>query len=740
MSDREKMNMQTATLDRSLIAYAYLAQATRSDGDLLGGLAPIFKPIAKIYAGKRFSPTDFAKVVGEMYGLKINTWAVEDLAPRLEQAGLLAKVPLAEGAHDYIYAQIAEDFDDVTEKDIASVLDRFIHFATPILKQYGQVVEPATLGQSLLRQLVNMEFVGILLKPERANSHEPRSDTLTLKKPTEQSLWENKNAAQSRIDVLCASFILDAYHKDAKLYSLIVRLATGALVSEVVLNFQDPGKTISLDGLTIILDTPFLMSALNVSEEASHAVASSICEQLREKGAKLAVFEHSVDELKGNLRGVIGETDAGRGFGPTARRLFNPTFRAYASALMQSPEARLKQEKITVIRAPKGTTAFKCFTADDQDKLALSIGHYLNALSRERDAESIAAVVRLRMNIRAKMSVLPAALYLFLTSNPRLADRSCDFLVERNVYSAGEVPPAISDRDLAGLLWVLYGGKAKELPPHVLLANCAKAVEPRSDVIRQMHRFLAELDGKQAEYFRALMTEERAGQYLMQLTVGESAFITNENAPVILEQMKAALIEKHEAERQKEIEAINKEHDAKLEVAFVARQKMQRQLHEADTKTHQISEQLVDTTRRMDALAGTIDRQKELMLEEQRRLAEMCVRQAIQRTNIVHIAIALSVGIISSLITWYGIQEASSPVARAIGITLAGVVVFLCFWKIPEFLFSAWMDHFRMRVYRRKLSEFGLDTDEALFEIDWHAKCVILRKQGSVKMQKLGGR
>ena len=41
-------------IDRPLLAYAFLAQATPKPGDLLSGLVPIFIPIAKRNMGKRF--------------------------------------------------------------------------------------------------------------------------------------------------------------------------------------------------------------------------------------------------------------------------------------------------------------------------------------------------------------------------------------------------------------------------------------------------------------------------------------------------------------------------------------------------------------------------------------------------------------------------------------------------------------------------------------------------------------
>jgi len=726
MGNKQDQSLVTGKLDRSLIAYAFLAQATRCEGDLLGGLAPIFKPIAKIFAGKRFDPKVFAQTLGEIYGLKVNSWAIEDMAPRLEQAGVLAKVMLAEGVHDYVYAEITEEFNDVTEQDIAMVVRRFVDFATPLLKQHGKAVDARQLEVTFLRQLVDMEFVGILLKPEILPPPEHKEGTITLKKAPVPFEREDGIATQARLDVLCASFILDTYNKDQSLYEFIVRLATGALVSEVVLNFQDPGSAISLENLNVILDTPFLMAALDLSDKEAHLVAGSLCEELQNHGAQLAVFSHSVDELQDNLKAVINEVDAGRGFGATARRLPNQTFHAYAASLLQNLEARLKQDSIRVIAPLTSVSSQQYFTSADEDELGHGLG-YFNKLSQERDAASIAGVIRLRSNRRARMGQFPAARYILLTSNPRLADRSRQYMVDRNVYSDGDVPPAISDRYFAGLMWVVYGGKSKELPTHVLLANCAKAIEPRSDVIRQMHKFLSEMDGKQAEYFHALMTDERAGQHLMQLTLGESTFLTRDNAPAILEQMKNALVEKHEAKTKEEIERITAEHETQLSRQHEIQNELRNNMLEVETSEYKARQELRETNRRVEKLEGAIAAEKSARILKRKRVVERCIRTAISRTNAAHFLISACVASVGALVAWLGIPESPNPIVKAVGSVVIWVVAFVSFWKVPDYLLGSWMKRFREKTYRKKLAELGDEGDVSLFDIDWENGLAVVK-------------
>src|SRR5690606_9625866 len=221
-------------------------------------------------------------------------------------------------------------------------------------------------------------------------------------------------------------------------------------------------------------------------------------------------------------------------------------FEAYARSVLSNTDTILKQEKIRRFDASRSEPYIEYFPDNTKSDFQRSLGYYQNRLAQERDADSIAAIVRLRRGRQVKMGHFHAAEFVFVTENSWVATQAEVFLRRRNLLNEGEVPPALSEKYLAGLLWVLYGGRGKELTQHLLLANCAAALEPRSDVIAQMHKFLSKIDEKQAKLFETLMTDERAGQYAMQYTLGESSFINKDNAAAVLEKIKQSLIEKHQ--------------------------------------------------------------------------------------------------------------------------------------------------------------------------------------------------
>lgn len=713
--------------DRSLIAYAFLAQATRGKGELISGLAPIFKPIARLHAGERFDSNEFSKNVEKIYGLRVHPWAVEDIAPRLEKAGLLVRVRHSDKVHEYSYAEISEEFDSVTEEDIRQVIHRFLEFAKPILRQNNLPVDERALEDGFLAQLVDMNFVSILLKPDRSNEDSRKDSTLTVKKPAEQTEWAQTNAARAKIDVLCAAFIVDTYHNDQNLYTMLMQIASGALVSEVILNLQDPGQTVSLDGLTVILDTPFLMSSLNLSSEEAHTFALEICNQLREKGAQLAAFSHSVEELKDNLKAVIGNVREGTGFGATARRLRGAAFASYAAAVLENPELRLKQDHMRIIEAPKRQDSFQYFTGDDQEKVMASFGFFSNQLAQERDAESIAATIRLRRGKRVKMGRFATAGYLFVTENPLIAERTQEFLRRRKLFLDGEVPPAVSERYLAGLLWVIFGGKGKDLPRHLLLANCAAALEPRTDVVKQMHRFLSEIDPKQAEFFRTLMTEERAGQYTMQLTLGDSSLLNQDNAVAVLEQVTNSLIEKHMSDMSAQQSELKARHEADAALLKGVADELRNELLDSEAAKLGIQQELKQSNEHARKLAASVAAEKISRLEEKRKLAEGCVREAAKYETAVHILIAVAVATLVGAITWFGILDSQNLEIKGASSIVVWFLTFIGFGKIFDVVFGGHMQKFRDNVYRQKLVKLGFDSDVDSFEVDWEKRCVVIR-------------
>ena len=123
---KDMIQGENKKFNRSVIAYAFLAQTTRGEGDLFSGLTPIFKPIAKNHAGEKFDIEEFSSLINQLYGLKVHSQAVKDLVPRLESAGLIQKIQPSRGIHEFVYSEISGEFNDVTEEDVKCIIQHFV--------------------------------------------------------------------------------------------------------------------------------------------------------------------------------------------------------------------------------------------------------------------------------------------------------------------------------------------------------------------------------------------------------------------------------------------------------------------------------------------------------------------------------------------------------------------------------------------------------------------------------------
>jgi hypothetical protein len=660
---------------RKLISYAYLAQASKTEGDLLGGITSIFKPIAKIKAGKVFDPQEFCKIVDDLYGLRIHPWTAEDLVPRLEQNGLLIQHKVDSGIDEFLYAEIDEEFADITDKDIDLLTSSFVEFCQPILKQHGLKIDSIELTAGLLEHLTDLNFMSATINPKEASAS---NNTLKLNKNTNEfDPTSSESLKESfRLNTLCASFVLYTYNTNQRLYDLIVNIVSGAIVAEMVLNFQQPDTNANLSQVTFVLDTPLLMAYMDLTSEKEHLFAKTLADDMISKGAKLAVFEHSIDELTDNLKAVKKQHAEKTSFGETARRLTQRNFISYFDQIRQNPHIMLKKLDMKILSDINSTVSRKHFSSEDEESLYGDLGTYNNENAQKRDASSISQIMRHRNGLVTKQSEFYRCRYIFVTENSRVVRVAKNFMEERKILEVDNFPPAVTCRYISGLLWIFFGGKGQELPKQLLLANCSKALSPKNDIVQRMHKFLEELSPNQADLFDAIMSEERAGQYLMQNSLGDASLLTQENSLEILEKLKSSLNEKHEAEI------------AKLKTELETEKKEKQDLQD------KVSQDF-------------LERIENIMQDSS--LAQ-------KRMRILIVVLYFSCLVFTGLYIASPMSNTGTVVFALIG---SAFLSLLAFWKIPEFLFEKptikYRDYFFQKLARQK----ELDIESITPHLDW---------------------
>ncbi|MDZ5777306.1 hypothetical protein U4I94_23070, partial [Stenotrophomonas maltophilia] len=197
---------------------------------------------------------------------------------------------------------------------------------------------------------------------------------LTLRK-SEGGQDDSAVAKRNQLLTVCASYILNMFESKRDTYDLIVRLAHGALLAEVVLNVKDPGSKSDLRRLTVVLDAPLVMSILDVRNKESTSYARAFLDDLKAKQATVKIFSHSIEEIEYNIKSVVDHVARGQGHGATASRLCSDhSFRVYVDSLRSDIRSAVERFGIKVVDSPDTKQAYEIFSREAEGAFASDLG------------------------------------------------------------------------------------------------------------------------------------------------------------------------------------------------------------------------------------------------------------------------------------------------------------------------------------------------------------------------------
>ena len=535
-------------LTRPVIAFALLKQCSEvMRTDLLGGISILIRPLIGDLAGQRFSAQILSERLASTYGISIQATVLEEFLPRFKDAGIVEAKPLSPNAEEAVFCT-TDSTSSVTNDETAfqSVLDEFVTFAEHRLISVSVTIVREKLVEGLLTRLTNLDFVAIQAKPIQIPSEENSRKVLG---PTAREDYEldKQIGDEARIDVLVASYLYDLAESNPDRLELVGRVADGALGAELVFDLQAPKQVSDLSKVTVIFDTPLILSLLDLSTHQHRQYAEVLVSTIKKVGAKLAVFRHSVEEAEGVLTAVKNGLLVGNAYGPTADRMRESTYRAFFSTMLGKVGNRLVENHHAEILAPTAGQFYQNFTEAQEEGLTARLHFSLleKRLARERDASSIAETIRRRAGAYIPNHRIDSCKYVFITSNSSLQRQARAYLLSENFLGKDEFPPVVTDRHFSGLCWLLFGGKSVvSLSVARLLANCANALRSRPDVVDRTKKFLKSIDPVKAQHFEALMTSERAAQFMTEVALGDPLLVTASNAEAIYEQVEAIAAEK----------------------------------------------------------------------------------------------------------------------------------------------------------------------------------------------------
>ena len=759
----------TVAYSRQLISFAFVAEQYEATGDIVQGLLPLFAPLIQKRAGHRFDPRLFVQDVKETYDIYMPLSTAQDLAPRLHSAGYLQEAFGNEAGITYKnvdYLKVpGEEKAALSEAQISEAIEEFAEFCKPFLDRYPEIkYSSEELESEFLNRLVQMDLTAFHF-PDSGMYKQAANATISLgsKGEAERSQEAYIPELASHIDFLAASFIVSLQENEPKKFELLVEIATGAVLAEVVLGLQSPPtKGQYLPHLTAFLDGPLLIDALGVSGSERREYALEILSALKAHKIQAKCFSHTVEEMRRAIKAPLDVMEAGgRAYGPTARYVRGSlAAKTYVRSVLENLEARISDLGVEVIRFEGFalSSRMRYFTADDETILCEKLGVYINASAKLIDGQSIGNVIRLREESPPQPDITKST-HIFVTTNPRLAERSTRYLRERGELARrakklekhsrpGDAPACVSDRYLGGILWLLQGGTANQLSRKKLIANCSVTILPRQDLIAKMVHFLGKTDAGMAERFEAVMTSERATHYLMELTLGDPRLITEKNYEEIYRDVELIAGEKVRIAKDEEIKILTASLNEKLQTGL-AEQESQHAKVQAVLEEKIIAQATLADKERLGLSAELVSARQDLR-EKELRLQELTQRDeeqgaSIQRIEIASLQRLLKVATrrtthlrwlivlvlcgITGFLTIYSEFLSADLSNREVykAAMLGGVVLIsgLLAWFVPERIFEPWFKRMQEEHFSRQVNDENLRNLLAKYDVDWISGKVI---------------
>jgi hypothetical protein len=349
-------------------------------------------------------------------------------------------------------------------------------------------------------------------------------------------------------EYLVGSFVVHLEARDAATFGYLIDAVKGAILAGVL--EMGPGDLKqSLNKLTMVLDTPVLLSALGYQGTIPRRAAEQMLQLARKLNVRLVCFDHTEKELNGVLDAAIA----------TLRRPGKPVegWRAVTlhfdevgatpadiAIAQNSLRSDLQHLGLRIVPRPDSYHQYGL----DETALDALLQKELPAQkgsTRLYDLQSISAVHRLRKG--GSPDSFERCGYIFVTNNSGL------IVVARQVDERHLWPLVMLESEIASLLWVRSPAVAEDLPRQQLLAAVYTGMQPAAHLwmkyVEEIERLEARgvVNPDEAVLFRS---RPEARDVLMDVTLGDTTMINAESMEKIVKRVREdqSLQLRHEAD------------------------------------------------------------------------------------------------------------------------------------------------------------------------------------------------
>ena len=574
---------------------ALSALRERRDDDVMDALIPFFVPILEVFRGRLFAPLMLVMGAKHAYGWRITNSVAEVFRDRLRQKGYLT--PRSESDPKLVCTPPEAQETEETVALLASlnaVCDRFTEFCTEKGDLFSATLDRDRLESILIRFLVSLNSFGPGLMAE-INAIERDAD---VENPL-KALRDGGTPPHEDEKYLCAQFIKTLYKEKSSLFGLLGGLAGVGLLTEVVQDFVKPTSIVANSQLTIILDAPVIFELLGLCGRDAHQEARAVFDALKRIGCSFAAFQVSYKEIDRVLSALLKTPRQQRHGTIHTAILRGETTEEFVSFVKNDPESAVK--KIGIATRPATLDDFPGqmhrFPPALFDDFVSEIRWYSED-ARFHDAECLALVMRMRDG-NHRHDPLGNKL-LFVTSNSRFAGISRSYCLKHQMINENQCGPVMHYNDLATAAWLRTGLSGSEtLPMSHLIAQCSKILRVKREVVDRARDCMRSLGEERLQQLDLLLLDSRAVTRLMDSTLGNENYITDDNAERLLNEM-----------IQSTTDDVRKHYESKIREKDTLQQKVLRQ-------------QRVEHERALEARNVEIEQIRKQKMEQEEKLAEI---------------------------------------------------------------------------------------------------------------------
>lgn len=707
----------------------------------------MFAPVLQSFAGQLFEPATIAAAFSSTYGSKIHPYAIASIARKLFEAGYLSESGKESRTNSIIYtvaASIAVE-NTVAENQVDKIFVSFREFAnSQALEHSLPLFDNEELDQAFISRLQSFPLPDARAWKASTNNTTGKS-TLSLPK---FSKLDSDSVQQERktqwLNAIFSDYVLNNIDPTSNEYDLFLKLASGSIVVEAVLNFCDPKPEKDLKNTWFIVDTPLLMDLLDLDSPQRHIFARDMFEQLKQANGRLGVFSHTVEETSNNIKAALKAYNDRNSHGAIGIRMISDADFVHRIAnVSQNLATEIKNLDFTILNTPSSATALGYLSSDLENHLSNNIGSYSNDFARLRDASSIASIVRLRANHKSARQDFSATKYIFITRNSRLAQMSENFLLAQNIYGDDEMPVAVTDSSLAAVLWLTFGSTAStNLPYKRLLANCTAIPQTDQSIRDRVLKLIADDKSELAKSFQIWSRTPRGAEVMLRNSLGDPNLVTTDNLPDFIESVKLAAGSEAasvvRAEMQAELDlTLAAQSEAnnlhQLEKAAM-RKSLEETAHELNTVKQSFNQKIEESDQQFNELRGHLNKLEDELtasLHSREKNRENIIRSLTQRLPDIQKKWDLIFGSIVGTLAfsfgatgyffdkYYTVAPHLDPIIMWSMFTLTGVLAFCVYGPIPNLILGGFIRTKKEKFLRDQLRLIGEEALVDAYTIDF---------------------